>query len=161
MRNVNLTVAPDGCLEVHSSAVAETYWPEAEGRLGKGRFHTRDIAEIIDRRVYLRGRASDVINVAGRKISPDSIENVLAKHPRVRLCVVFGVPEGERERIVACTSVEQGTSADDLKQFLLAHLPGWQVPRDFWLIEDLSPDQRGKLSRALWRAKYLERHKPG
>jgi acyl-CoA synthetase (AMP-forming)/AMP-acid ligase II len=160
MRNVKLTVATDGCLEVHSSAVAETYWPEAEERLGNGRFHTSDIAEIIDERVYLRGRASDIINVAGRKLSPESIEHVLAKHPRVRQCVVFGVPEGERERIVACASVERGTSADDLKQFLLGHLPGWQVPRDFWLIEDLSPDQRGKLSRALWRTKYLERQKP-
>jgi acyl-CoA synthetase (AMP-forming)/AMP-acid ligase II len=161
MRNVNLSVAADKCLEVYSSAVAETYWPEPEDRLGNGRFHTSDIAEIIDQQVYLRGRASDIINVAGRKLSPEAIEHVLAKHSHVRQCVVFGVPEGERERIVACASVEQGTSADDLKQFLLAHLPGWQVPRDFWLIEDLSPDRRGKLSRALWRTKYLERHKPG
>ncbi|HMJ66368.1 MAG TPA: class I adenylate-forming enzyme family protein [Candidatus Binatia bacterium] len=160
MRNVKLAIAADCCLEVHSQAVAETYWPEAEERLSNGRFHTSDIAEIVDQRVYLRGRASDIINVAGRKIAPESIENVLAKYSRVRQCVVFGIPEGERERIVACASVERGTSADDLKQFLLAHLPGWQVPRDFWLIEDLSPDQRGKLSRALWRTKYLERHKP-
>jgi long-chain acyl-CoA synthetase len=157
MKNVEVGIAEDGCLEVRSSAVAETYWPNSEECLGKGRFRTRDLAEMVDGQAYLRGRASDIINVAGRKVLPEIIESALAKHSSVRQCVVFGVPEGDRERIVACIAVGQTTSADDLKQFLLTHLPSWQVPRDFWLIDDLLADQRGKLSRASWRTKYLAR----
>src|SRR5258705_2696671 len=157
MKNVEIGIAEDGCLEVRSSAVAETYWPNSEERLSKGRFRTSDLAEMVNGQVYLRGRATDIINVAGRKVLPETIENALASHSSVRQCVVFGVPEGERERIVACIAVGQTTSADDLKQFLLTHLPSWQVPRDFWFIDDLLTDQRGKLSPAFWRSRYLAR----
>lgn len=157
MDNARLSVGSDRCLEVRGEAVAETYWPEADERLAEGCFRTSDLAEIRDEAVFLRGRLSDVINVAGRKVSPEAIESVLAKHARVRQCVVFGVPEAPRDRIVACVAAEVGTAADDLKQFLLGQLPAWQVPRDFWFVEELSADARGKLSRAAWRTKYLSR----
>src|SRR5215472_12198905 len=92
MRNVNLTVGEDGCLEVRSKAVGQTYWPEPSARLGDGVFRTNDLAEISYGLVYFRGRAGDQINVAGRKVSPESIEKALLGHPGVRECVVFGVP---------------------------------------------------------------------
>jgi len=160
MDNVDLRVGGDGCLEVRSDAVAETYWPVTDERLAEGCFRTSDLAEIRGGAVSLRGRASDLINVAGRKVAPDAIEAVLASHGRVRHCVVFGVAEPDRDKIVACVAAEKGTSADDLKKFLLERLPAWQVPRDFWFVAELSPDQRGKLSRAAWRARYLARQ-PG
>lgn len=156
MRNVKLSVADDGCLEVHGDAVGETYWPQPDDRLAHRRFRTTDLAEIVDGGVYLRGRATDVINIAGRKISPETIETVLLKHPSVRSCVVFGVPEKDRERIVACVAGES-TTPDDLKHFLLNHLPAWQVPRDFWFVKELPTDQRGKLPRGALREKYLAR----
>jgi long-chain acyl-CoA synthetase len=157
MDNVGLKVGDDGCLQVRSEAVAQTYLPQPDERLAGGCFRTNDVAEIIGEAVYLRGRASDVINVAGRKVTPDSIEAVLAGHERVRHCVVFGVAEADRDRIVACVAVEGRTSSDELRQFMLDRLPAWQVPRDFWFVPELSPDQRGKFSRVAWRKKYLER----
>ena len=157
MDNVTLKVGADGCLEVRSEAVANTYLPQPDERLARGCFRTSDVAEIIGGAVYLRGRASDLINVAGRKVAPDSIEAVLAGHGRVLHCVVFGVTEADRDRIVACVAAEEGTSPDELKQFMLDRLPAWQVPRDFWFVPELLPDQRGKLSRAAWRKKYLAR----
>jgi long-chain acyl-CoA synthetase len=157
MDNVVLKVGDDGCLEVRGEAVAQTYLPQPDERLARGCFRTSDVAEIISGAVYLRGRASDFINVAGRKVTPDSIEAILAGHGRVRHCVVFGVTEADRDKIVACVAAEGGTSPDELKQFMLARLPAWQVPRDFWFVPELSPDQRGKLSRAAWRKKYLAR----
>ena len=155
--NVALKVGDNGCLEVRSGAVAQTYLPQPDERLGEGCFRTSDVVEMLGDAVYLRGRASDLINVAGRKVTPDSIEAVLAGHAGVRHCVVFGVAEADRDRIVACVAAESGTSPDDLKQFMLARLPAWQVPRDFWFVPGLSPDQRGKFSRAAWREKYLAR----
>jgi long-chain acyl-CoA synthetase len=157
MDNVALKLGDDGCLEVRSEAVAQTYLAQSDERLARSCFRTSDVAEIIGGAVYLRGRASDLINVAGRKVTPDSIEAILAGHGRVRHCVVFGVAEADRDKIVACVAAEEGTSPDDLKQFMLARLPAWQVPRDFWFVPELSPDQRGKLSRAAWRKKYLAR----
>jgi acyl-CoA synthetase (AMP-forming)/AMP-acid ligase II len=43
-----------------------------------------------------------------------------------------------------------------LKQFLLGKLPAWQMPREWWFVESLSANTRGKLSRAEWRRKFLE-----
>jgi long-chain acyl-CoA synthetase len=157
MDNVLLKVGDDGCLEVRSEAVAQTYLPQSDERLARGCFRTSDVAEIVGGAVHLRGRATDLINVAGRKVTPDSIEAVLAGHGRVRHCVVFGVAEADRDKIVACVAAEEGTSSEELKQFMLARLPAWQVPRDFWFVPELSPDQRGKVSRAAWRKKYLAR----
>jgi long-chain acyl-CoA synthetase len=159
MQNVNLAVAENGCLEVRSQAVGETYWPEANPALSGGVFRTNDLAEISYGLVYFRGRAGDQINVAGRKVSPESIEKVLAAHPGVRECVIFGVPSSDANRgdtIVACVSANTSVSGDILKQFLLAHLPAWQVPREWWLVESLFSSRRGKLSRAEWRKRYLE-----
>ena len=160
MRNVSLTLAENGCLEVRSKAVGQTYWPEPDPALGSGVFRTNDLAEISEGLVYFRGRAGDQINVAGRKVSPESIEKVLLAHPGVRECVVFGVPSADAKRgetIVACVSATPQVAGETLKQFLLAQLPAWQVPREWWLVESLFASQRGKLSRAEWRKRYLER----
>ncbi len=160
MRNVNLAVADSGCLEVRSKAVGQTYWPEPSAALSGGIFQTNDLAEISAGLVYFRGRAGDQINVAGRKVSPESIEKVLVGHPGVRECVIFGVPSSDAQRgdtIVACVSANTSVSGEALKQFLLAQIPAWQVPREWWLVESLFASSRGKLSRAEWRKRYLER----
>jgi acyl-CoA synthetase (AMP-forming)/AMP-acid ligase II len=110
--------------------------------------------------VYLRGRVGDQINVAGRKVSPETIEKVLASHPAVRECLAFGVPSSDAERgekIVACLSLNSEIGNDALKQFAMAQLPAWQVPRHWWVVDSLETNQRGKLSRAEWRKRYLER----
>src|SRR5450759_5595809 len=161
MRNVKLSVTGEGCLEVRSRAVGQTYWPEPGLNLRDGVFRTSDLAEISYGLVYLRGRVTDLINLAGRKISPETIEEVLLAHPAVRDCLVFGVPDDDRgrgEKIVACIVSNSETSGETFKQFLLKKLPAWQVPRDWQFVESLEVNQRGKLSRAEWRKRYLEKN---
>jgi acyl-CoA synthetase (AMP-forming)/AMP-acid ligase II len=159
MQNVDLALDPDGMLVVQSSAVAETYWPTPSDNLGHGRFQTSDLAELQAGTVYLRGRAGDQINVAGRKVSPAAIEQVLRGHEAVAECLVFGVPSGNADRadlIVACVAAKRHGTAGELKQFLLQKLPGWQVPREWWFVKSLDANARGKVSRAEWRNKFLE-----
>lgn len=159
MRNVRLTTSEDGCLAVHSQAVGETYWPEASSRLGGARFETTDLCELKDEGVYLRGRASDFINVAGRKVSPLTIERELGQHPAVSACVVFGVPDADAERgdlIVAAVVSPKKIASEELRKFMIERLPAWQVPRDWMFAEALTTNQLGKISRAEWRAKYLQ-----
>lgn len=158
LHHVRLAVNAHGCLEVRSRAVAQTYWPEPEAALGAGCFVTSDLAQITDSTVRLSGRASDLINIAGRKLSPELIERALLQHPAVRECLVFGVPEAESARgesIVACVAGHTALEAETLKQFLLRTLPAWQVPREWILRETLPTNARGKLSRAEWRQRYL------
>jgi acyl-CoA synthetase (AMP-forming)/AMP-acid ligase II len=159
MRNVELTVNKDGCLEVRSRAVGGTYWPEATPALADGCFHTSDLAELEHGLVYLRGRLNDQINVAGRKVSPAHIEAALRLHKSVRECLVFGVPSSDADRsetIVACVVSKEAVTSGNLKQSLLARLPAWQVPREWWFVAALSLNRRGKISRLEWRERFLE-----
>jgi acyl-CoA synthetase (AMP-forming)/AMP-acid ligase II len=121
-------------------------------------YRTTDLAELRNGLVCLRGRAGDVINVAARKVAPETIERALESHPAVRGCLVFGVPGDEQRGEIIIAAVEGvETSAQALKQFLLERLESWQVPREFWFVETLGANSRGKVSRADWRQKYLER----
>src|SRR5437867_499835 len=156
MKNVRLKTNAEGCLEVRGTAVGAGYWPEPDATLGRGCFRTSDLAEIRDGLVCIRGRVSDLINVAGRKVSPETIERAVQAHPGVRECLVFGAPAPESERaeqIVACVVAQPDVTGDTLKDFLLEQLPAWQLPRDWRFVDSLAPNQRGKLSRAEWRAR--------
>ena len=158
LRQVGVSVAEDGCLEVRSRAVAQTYWPEPGPSLGVGVFRTSDLAELSGGLVYLRGRVGDQINVAGRKVSPEAIEKILAAHPGVRHCLAFGVPSTDAERgenIVACLEGNGQVTSESLKEFLRTKLPAWQVPRKWWFVNSLPANQRGKFPRAEWRKRYL------
>jgi acyl-coenzyme A synthetase/AMP-(fatty) acid ligase len=155
MRNVKLSLNDDGCLMVRSRAVGETYWPEKLKSLGGGIFQTSDLAELKDGLVFLRGRLSDQINVAGHKLLPETVEHALLAHPQVRECLVFGAPSrdaGRTEMVVAV--VASDASEMELRQFLLQTLPAWQVPREWRFVDSLTTNERGKISRAEWRQRY-------
>lgn len=154
MTGVTLERDADGCLVVRSPAVGLGYWPAPEDRLSPGCFRTRDLVELRDGLVFLQGRASDLINVAGRKVSPESIERVLLQHPDVRECLVLGVPASDAahsEVIAAVVVLRQPQSIEALRQFALEQLPAWQVPKQWQIAQTLDVNERGKLSRAAWR----------
>ena len=159
MKNVNVSIGSDGCLQVGGAAVGTTYWPEPAANLASGCFVTNDLAEIENGCVYIRGRAGDQINMAGRKLSPETIESVLLSHPDVKDCLVFGVPSADNERsenIVACIAGGRSLNRELLKQFMLEKTPAWQIPREWVFVKSLETNARGKLSRAEWRWRFLE-----
>jgi propionyl-CoA synthetase len=49
--------------------------------------------------LYVMGRTDDVINVAGNQFSPGGMEDVLAAHPDVADCAVFGVTDAMKGQI--------------------------------------------------------------
>ena len=160
MRNVELSVSADGCLAVRSHAVAQAYWPTPAEELSAGVFQTSDLASVEAAGVFLRGRAGDLINVAGRKVPPLAIEQALVCQPEVGACLVFGVPDRDGERndlIVAAVVVRSSVNGEALRKFLLEKIPAWQVPRDWWFVEALEANRVGKLSRAEWRRRYMEK----
>ncbi|HEV2328679.1 MAG TPA: class I adenylate-forming enzyme family protein [Verrucomicrobiae bacterium] len=162
LKNVEVEIGGDGFLRVRSRAVGETYWPEKEDALLPGTFRTGDFAEIKDGEIYLRGRADDHINVAGRKVLPTVIEEALLEHNAVDDCVVFGIPSGNADRvdlIVACVNASRDDVKEELKQYLMQKLPGWQVPREWWFVDSLKSNRHGKLSRAECRKTFLESRK--
>ncbi len=160
MANVTLSLAENSCLVVQGPNVGETYWPESSPQLGSSRFETSDLASLVGDRVFLQGRANDLINVAGRKVAPELMEAALTAHPGVRQCLVLGVPaedDPRAEMILACVAAEPGVSEGELRHFMLSRLPAWQVPRAWWFVPHLAPNDRGKVSRADWRRRYEAR----
>jgi acyl-CoA synthetase (AMP-forming)/AMP-acid ligase II len=158
LQNVQLETLPNGRLQVRSAAVAKSYWPKRGADLGNGRFCTSDIAEISEGLVYLRGRLTDQINVAGRKVLPETIERVLLAHPKILQCVVFGVNSSKLERaenIVACIAARAPVTEHELRSFALSQLPAWQTPRDWWIVPEIKTNRRGKFVRSDLRATYL------
>jgi long-chain acyl-CoA synthetase len=158
LHGVTVQTDADGCLVVSTPAAGETYWPNPSPVLGNGQFQTGDLAELRDGRVLLRGRRGDVINRAGRKVAPESIEQAILRHPGVRDCVVFSVPEpdGARgESIAACICARGDLTEESLRQFVGNALPDWQAPRHWWFVAEIADSERGKISRAKWRERFL------
>lgn len=159
MEQTDLSVGDSGCLEVRGQTVGQTYWPTPEPALAGDRFQTSDLAELREGLVFLRGRAGDQINIAGRKISPETVEHALLAHRAVSECLVFGTPSvdpARTETIVAVVATTGRLTEAALREHLLVRLPAWQIPREWVWVDSLPVNQRGKLSRAEWRKKFLD-----
>lgn len=158
LANVELSISESGCIEVRGPAVGSGYWPEAHESLQHGRFETQDLAEWDGNTLALRGRASDIINVSGRKVSPERIEQVLQAHESVRRCVVFGVPaasHAKNEEIIACVEWEDTAEEVALRNHAMDLLQSWESPAAIVEVRRISTDARGKISRRAWRDRYL------
>ena len=152
-----------GPITVRSAAVGDGYFPvEDRAVLGGGRFVPGDLIQRAERGMYLVGRTSDVINVAGRKLSPHEVEARLTEFPGVRQAVVFGVPSELRgEEPVACIVASEDLACDALLRHCQEHLSPWQVPRDVWVVAEIPVSERGKINRRelaeMYRARIVVR----
>lgn len=158
MDGVSLTLGEGGRLVVTSAAAGEGYWSSEDESLGDGRFVTSDLVEIDDGRILMRGRISDAINIAGRKLNPADVEAALLSCEGVRHCVVFGVASADPARCedtIACVNVAEDLTPARLASLLGERLQTWQLPRKYWLCPELAPNARGKISRAEWRERWM------
>jgi long-chain acyl-CoA synthetase len=149
MRGVEIAHADfSGPIAVSGPAVGDGYFPENdEAALGGGKFVPGDIVQRTDRGLYLVGRTSEIINVAGRKLNPLEVEARLAEYPGVRQAVVFGVQSALRgEEPVACVAGDD-LGREALLRFCHEKLSPWQVPRDLWFVGEIPSTERGKINR--------------
>lgn len=152
-------VAP---IEVRSAAVGDGYFPVEEPKvLGGGRFIPADLIQRTENGLFLVGRTSDVINVAGRKLNPCDVEARLAEFPGVKQAVVFGVQSPLRgEEPIACIAGEN-LAREDLMRFCQEKLSAWQMPRDVWLVGEIPTNERGKISRRVLAEHYRAQRPQG
>ncbi len=159
----NVRVEADGAgdatfITVRSAAVGDRYLPEGdEAVLSGGTFAPSDLVRITPQGLYVEGRASDVINVAGRKLNPLEIESRICEMPGVRNVVVFGVPSPLRnEEPVACVSADHLVTLSNVLDHCRQVLSPWQVPRDVWMVEQIPFSERGKVNRREITSAYLK-----
>ncbi len=114
-----------------------------------GEFVTDDLVELRDGKVALIGRASDLINIAGKKVDPREVEQVILQIEGVRQVKVYGEPAGARGEVVAAAVVAApDVSRDQVRAFCRERLASHKVPRIVKLIEQIPVDERGKIRRS-------------
>jgi acyl-CoA synthetase (AMP-forming)/AMP-acid ligase II len=151
MENVTLT-SKRGRLIVRGDNVALGYLHDAATfqPFAEGVFVTDDLVDVRDDgEIAITGRASELINTAGKKVNPREVEQVLLKIEGVREAKVYGEPAGARGDVVAAAVVAgPDVTREQIRAFCLAHLSPHKVPRIVKLIESIPVDERGKVKRA-------------
>jgi long-chain acyl-CoA synthetase len=121
-----------------------------------GWFKTGDIARIdSDGFLFITGRKKELIIMAGEKIAPYEIEEVIRQHPAVLLTAVIGIKDPQRGEVpVAFIQLEPGLTekptAHDIRVFVRQRLAPYKTPRDVYFLDDMPRSPTGKiLKRAL------------
>ena len=148
MNGVTISIR-DSRLIVRSNSVALGYWQDSFEPFARGEFITDDLAEMRDDEVALIGRASELINAAGKKINPREIEHIILQIDGVRQVKVYGEPAGARGEVVAAAIVASPeVTRDQVRAFCRERLSLHKVPRIVKLIERIPVDERGKIRRS-------------
>ncbi len=116
-----------------------------------GWLHTGDLG-LIDERgyVYIRGRLREVINSGGFKVFPGDVEAVLARHPAVAECSVFGVEDekwGEAVHAAVCLAPSALVTGSELIAFVKGELGSVKAPKVIHFVTELPRNAAGKVSR--------------
>jgi acyl-coenzyme A synthetase/AMP-(fatty) acid ligase len=97
--------------------------------------------------LHLVGRIGDRLNIAGRKVDPVEVEDVLRAHPAVADCAVAAVP-GPTGDEVAAFLVADGAVADaELRRHLAAVLSAYKLPRRLVRVAEVPRSRTGKVRR--------------
>jgi long-chain acyl-CoA synthetase len=145
----------DGEVVVSSPAMTHGYADDLElnrRAFRNGWFHTGDLGHIDDAgRLYVTGRRKRLIEVAGHKVDPIEVEDVLAVHPHIREAVVVGVPaSGGEESVKAVIVPSNGCHEREVIEFCQQRLANFKVPRIVEFRDEIPRSPLGKILR-----KYL------
>jgi long-chain acyl-CoA synthetase len=151
-----VTLLTDGArLRVRSESVAAGYLIDVATfePFARDVFTTDDLVAELDGEIVLTGRASDMINTAGKKVNPREIETILLQIEGVREARVYGAEAGARGEVVAAAIVATPeVTREQVREFCLSRLAPHKVPRIVKLIDELPVDGRGKVKRTVLEA---------
>ncbi len=137
---------------------------ETAQALRGGWLHTGDIGRMDDEGyLAIVDRVKDMINVAGFKVWPREVEDVLFQHPAVRECAVIGAPDAVSGEVVkACVVLREGqqVTAEALIAFCRERIASYKVPRAVEFIPALPKSPTGKVLKRELRQRLAERVVP-
>ncbi len=102
-------------------------------------------------RLYLVGRAKELIISGGYNVYPKEIENLLEGHDGVREAAVVGVPDDDfGERVVAVVALHETTPSPTpaaLIEYCRERLAGYKCPKQVFVTDSLPRNAMGKLQK--------------
>jgi malonyl-CoA/methylmalonyl-CoA synthetase len=154
-----------GVIEIKGPSVFSGYWrmPEktAEEFTADGWFVTGDVGrQDPDGRVWISGRAKDLIISGGYNVYPKEIELVLDELPGVTESAVVGVPHPDFGEGVVAVVIGQGDEDEMIAQcrYLLAP---YKSPKRIVFVDELPRNAMGKVQKNLLRDRYNDLFKTG
>lgn len=126
--------------------------PEADGLPW---FKTGDIARIDeDGYLFITGRKKDMIIMAGEKVFPREIEDVIRQHPAVAHNAVIGAKDPTRgEMPVAFIQLHEeyqkgekpAPTANDIRNFVREHIAPYKAPKEVYFLNEMPKTPTGKI----------------
>ncbi|MBI2207072.1 MAG: long-chain fatty acid--CoA ligase [Candidatus Rokubacteria bacterium] len=114
-----------------------------------GWLHSGDIGyRDADGYFFIVDRVKDMINVAGFKVFPREVEEVLFRHPAVKEAAVIGMPDAVRgEAVKAYVVLRDGMTATpaDLQAVCRGAIAAYKVPEAVEFIDALPKNPTGKI----------------
>ena len=102
-------------------------------------------------RLYLVGRAKELIITGGYNVYPKEIENVLESHEAVKESAVVGLPDEEYgEKVVAVVVQKEGTPPvppETFAAYCRTHLASYKCPKQVFIVRDLPRNAMGKIRK--------------
>ncbi len=138
--------------------VMQGYWnrPDASREaLRGGWLHTGDIGRLdADGYLFIVDRVKDMINVAGLKVWPAEVEQVLYRHPDVQEAAVYGAAHrvrGEQVYADVVPRTDARVMPDDILAFCREHLAPYKVPHRINIVDALPKSATGKVLKRVLR----------
>lgn len=110
-------------------------------------------------RLFVEGRADDMIVSGGENVFPREVEDLIAQDPSVSDVVVVGVPDEEfGQRLKAFVVAADGFTIDSeaLRELVKTNLARYKVPRDIEVRDDLPRNATGKVLRRVLQEEALQ-----
>ena len=145
-----LTFRPDseageGEILISGPSVSPGYWGQ-EPRSRSAPLATGDLGNFdAEGHLYVTGRVRDVVTIAGRRVSPEHVAQVLARHPRVADAIASGVLDPLwGERVAAAVVASARLDRRDLNTHCRTQLKPYEIPRKWAFIDEIPLASSGK-----------------
>jgi long-chain acyl-CoA synthetase len=101
--------------------------------------------------VYMLGRADDIINVGGEKVSPIEVEEIAGEYPHIRECACIGVPDPEEilgfVPVLFVAVKDSGFSEEELHAYLSGRMERYKLPAHYVKVGELPRNRMQKVDR--------------
>jgi len=151
---VELPNGTPGEICIKGPQVMAGYWNQAEETqrfiTTDGFFKSGDIGIIDDEGfITIVDRKKDMIVVAGFKVFPNEVEEVISQIPGVRECAVIGAPHRKLGEIVKAYIVKDDQHLTEVQviQFCKEQMTNYKRPRKIIFVHDLPKSNVGKILR--------------
>lgn len=152
LEGVDVRADDDGQLHVRGPMLLRCYRDGIDPKDGHGWLPTGDLGRVVEGRVEVHGRMSNVIVTGGEKVRPEDVERVLGSHPDVKDVAVTGRPDPEwGQRVVALVVARRPDAPPtlaSLRRTAQEALPPFAAPKELVLVDDLPRTPSRKLRRA-------------